>query len=130
RHWSGMAERGAYCGLRFLAAAYRLTGRYGCMVALLPIALYFHLTGGEQRRASRLFLQRAYKALGNGREPSRFDGLKHSLGFARKAVETFAAWSAVSTPMPSTRPTRPKSIASRPAGAASSSSSRISATSI
>ena len=92
RHWSGMAERGAYWGLRFLAAAYRLTGRYGCMVALVPIAFYFHLTGTEQRRASRLFLRRAYAALGNVREPSRLDGWKHSLGFARKAVETFAAW--------------------------------------
>ncbi len=92
RHWSGMAERGAYWGLRFLAAAYRLTGRYGCMAALLPIALYFHLTGIEQRRASALFLRRAYKVLGNGREPGWLDGLKHSLGFARKAVETFAAW--------------------------------------
>ncbi len=92
RHWSGIAERGAYWGLRFLAAAYSLTGRYGCMVVLLPVALYFHLTGVEQRRASKLFLRRAYKALGKGREPGRLDGLKHSLGFARNAVETFAAW--------------------------------------
>jgi predicted LPLAT superfamily acyltransferase len=92
RHWSGMAERGAYWGLRALAAAYRWTGRWGCLAALLPITLYFHLTGAEQRRASRLFLRRAYAASGKGREPGWLDGVRHSLGFARNAVETFAAW--------------------------------------
>jgi predicted LPLAT superfamily acyltransferase len=92
RHWSGIRERGAYWGLRIMAAAYRVTGRWGCMAALLPIALYFHLTGAEQRRASRLFLRRAYVASGKGREPGWLDGLRHSLGFAGKAVDTFAAW--------------------------------------
>ncbi|HKW55193.1 MAG TPA: glycosyltransferase [Stellaceae bacterium] len=92
RHWSGLGERGAYWGLRTVAAAYRVTGRWGCMALLLPIALYFHLTGVEQRRASRVFLRRAYAASGKGREPGWLDGLRHSLGFAWKAVDTFAAW--------------------------------------
>jgi predicted LPLAT superfamily acyltransferase len=91
-HWSAMSERGAFLGLRFLAGVYRLTGRYGCMAALLPIALYFHLTGVEQRRASHLFLRRAFAALGDVHEPSWIDGLRHSLGFAWKTVETFAGW--------------------------------------
>jgi predicted LPLAT superfamily acyltransferase/glycosyltransferase involved in cell wall biosynthesis len=92
RHWSGIGERGAYWGLRTLAATYRVTGRWGCMAALLPIALYFHLTGPEQRRASRVFLRRAYVASGKGHEPGWLDGLRHSLGFAGNAVDTFAAW--------------------------------------
>ena len=92
RHWSGIAERGAYCGLRLLAAIYRVAGRWGCMAALLPVALYFHLTGAEQRHASRVFLRRAFVASGKGREPGWLDGLRHSLGFAGKAVDTFAAW--------------------------------------
>jgi predicted LPLAT superfamily acyltransferase len=91
-HWAGIAERGAYWGLRLLAAIYRVAGRCGCMAALLPIALYFHLTGSEQRRASRVFLRRAFVASGKGREPGWLDGLRHSLGFAAKAVDTFAAW--------------------------------------
>jgi predicted LPLAT superfamily acyltransferase len=91
-HWSAMTERGAYWGLRFLAAAYRVTGRYGCMAVLLPIALYFHVTGREQRRASRLFLERAYRALGKAHAPGWIDGLRHSLGFAQKAVDTFIGW--------------------------------------
>jgi len=92
RHWSGIGERGAYWGLRLLAATYRVTGRWGCMAAVLPIALYFHLTGREQRRASHVFLRRAYRASGKGREPGWLDGLRHSLGFASNAVDTFGAW--------------------------------------
>lgn len=91
-HWSGLAERGAYWGLSFLAATYRLTGRSGCMAAILPVALYFHVTGREQRRASRLFLERAYAAQGDKRRPRWTDGLRHSLGFAQRTVDTFAGW--------------------------------------
>jgi predicted LPLAT superfamily acyltransferase len=92
RHWASLAERGAYWGLSFLALMYRVTGRYGCMVAVFPIALYFHLTGTEQRRASRDFLQRAYRAKGIDYDPGWFGTFKHSFGFARKTVDTFAAW--------------------------------------
>jgi predicted LPLAT superfamily acyltransferase len=92
RHWASLAERGAYWGLSFLALMYRLTGRYGCMVAVFPIALYFHLTGAEQRRASRDFLQRAYRAKGIDYNPGWLGTFKHSFGFARKTVDTFAAW--------------------------------------
>jgi len=91
-HWSSLAERGAYWGLNFLALLYRVTRRYGCMVAVFPIALYFHLTGAEQRRASREFLRRAYRAKGIDYDPGWFATFKHSFGFARKTVDTFAAW--------------------------------------
>jgi predicted LPLAT superfamily acyltransferase len=92
RHWSSLVERGAYWGLSILALFYRLTGRYGCMVAVFPIALYFHLTGSEQRSASRDFLRRAYRAKGIDYDPGWVATFRHSLGFARKTVDTFAAW--------------------------------------
>jgi predicted LPLAT superfamily acyltransferase len=92
RHWSSLVERGAYWGLSILALFYRLTGRYGCMVAVFPIVLYFHLTGSEQRRASREFLRRAYRAKGIDYDPGWVATFRHSLGFARKTVDTFAAW--------------------------------------
>ncbi len=91
-HWASLAERGAYWGLGFLALVYRVIGRNGCIVAVLPIALYFHLTGAEQRRASREFLRRAYRAKGIDYEPGWLATFKHSFGFARKTVDTFAAW--------------------------------------
>ena len=40
-----MAERGAYWGLRFCTAAYRLLGRRVCMVVIAPIVVYFYAAG-------------------------------------------------------------------------------------
>jgi predicted LPLAT superfamily acyltransferase len=91
-HWSSVAERGALWGLNILASFYRLTGRYGCMAAVFPIALYFHLTGPDQRRRSQEFLRRAFKAKGMNYDPGWTGAFKHSFGFARKTVDTFAAW--------------------------------------
>jgi predicted LPLAT superfamily acyltransferase len=91
-HWASVAERGAYWGLSFLALFYRVAGRYGCMVAVFPIALYFNLTSPKQRRSSREFLRRAYRANGIDYNPGWLATFKHSLGFARKTVDTFAAW--------------------------------------
>ena len=91
-HWASVTERGAYWGLSILALFYRVAGRYGCMVAVFPIALYFNLTNPEQRRASREFLRRAYRAKGIDYNPGWLATFKHSLGFARKTVDTFAAW--------------------------------------
>jgi predicted LPLAT superfamily acyltransferase len=91
-HWARLGERGADWGLRLLAAVYRVLGWHGCMVLLFPVALYFHMTGTEQRRASRDFLRRAFAAQGEPREPGPLDTARHSLGFARKALETFAGW--------------------------------------
>jgi predicted LPLAT superfamily acyltransferase len=91
-HWAALGERGAYLGLRILALFYRLTGRYGCIAAVFPISAYFYLTNHEQRRSSQLFLRRAYQAQGIDREPGWLDTFRHSFGFARKTVDTFAAW--------------------------------------
>jgi predicted LPLAT superfamily acyltransferase len=91
-HWAALGERGAFLGLRILALLYRITGRYGCVAAVFPIAAYFHLTSAEQRRTSRLFLKRAYQAQGIDREPGWTDTFLHSFGFARKTVDIFAAW--------------------------------------
>ena len=91
-HWASVAERGAYWGLSILALFYRVAGRYGCMVAVFPIALYFNLTNPMQRRASREFLRRAYRAKGIDYNPGWLATFKHSFGFALKTVDTFAAW--------------------------------------
>jgi len=91
-HWSSVAERGTYWGLCILAFLYRIFGRYGCMAALLPIGLYFNLTGSEARRASREFLRRAYRAKGVDYNPGWPATFRHSWGFALRTVDTFAAW--------------------------------------
>lgn len=91
-HWAGFAERGVYWGLRSLAVVYRVAGQRGCMAALWPIVVYFHLTGVEQRRASREYLARVFAARGVPDRPGRLASLRHSLDFGRKALETFASW--------------------------------------
>jgi len=92
-HWAGLGERGALWGLRIVAAAYRLLGRRVCAWAIAPVVLYFYLSGPEQRRASRHYLDRAL-----GR-PSRFgDGWRHFNDFAGRALDAFAAWSGAIPP--------------------------------
>lgn len=92
RHWANLSERGLYWGLRFCAAAYRLLGRRNCMIVVAPIVLYFYVTGAEQRRASRTFLNRAFAAQGRGRKAGWLDGYRHFLSFAGRAVDTLAGW--------------------------------------
>ena len=90
RHWSDLAERGAGWGLDLLARVYRIGGRDACLALLFPVATYFHLTGGARRRAARDFLERALAR--RGERPRPGDGLRHTLDFAVKGVETAAAW--------------------------------------
>ena len=91
-HWSAMAERGTYWGLRCLGRIYRIGGRRLLMLPLLAVGLYFYVSGSEQRRASLSFLRRVAAFQGSKRRPGRLDSLRHSLGFARRTADTFAAW--------------------------------------
>ena len=91
-HWAGLGERGMYWGLQGSAWAYRLLGRRGCMAMLAPVVLYFYLTAGERRRASLDFLRRAFAASGRARPPGWWDGYRHFLSFARRALDSFVAW--------------------------------------
>lgn len=86
-HWSALAERGLYWGLRLAAFLYGLLGRRGSMIALSPVVLYFYLTGTQQRRASRDFLRRAL-----GREVGFRDSYRHFRSFMGRALDTFAGW--------------------------------------
>src|SRR5471032_157124 len=92
-HWSALAERGLYWGLRTRTLAYRLLGRRGCMTVLSFVVLYFYLTGRERRRASRVFLHRAFARAGQTRSVGWRDGYRHFLSFASRALDSFAAWS-------------------------------------
>lgn len=96
--WAAMVERGTYLGVRFSAAAISLLGRRGCQAMLAPVVLYFYLTGGTQREASRAFLARAFAAKGLNRKPGWRDGYRHFYSFAGRAVDAFAAWSGAIAP--------------------------------
>jgi len=91
-HWARLGERGLYWGLAFSGLMLRLLGRRGCLILLTPVVLYFYATAGDRRRASLDFLRRAFAAAGSPRTPTWRDGFRHYLSFARRALDTIAAW--------------------------------------
>ncbi len=91
-HWADFGERGAYWGLRFLAAVYQVLGRRVCLGVLVFPVLYFLLTGRKQRRASAAYLERAWKAGFLHRKPTLFTSFRHFMAFAAASVDKLAAW--------------------------------------
>jgi predicted LPLAT superfamily acyltransferase len=91
-HWSWLTERGTSWGLRLCLFSYRLIGRQGCQMLLMPVVLYFYLTGRAQREASLQFLQRAFSFRNSPRHPGFADGYRHFLSFARRGLDTFIGW--------------------------------------
>lgn len=91
-HWADFGERGAYWGLRFLAAVYRLLGRRICLGVMVFPVLYFLLTGRKQRHASAAYLERAWKAGFLHRKPTLFTSFRHFMAFAAAALDKLAAW--------------------------------------
>lgn len=91
-HWAQMGERGSYLGLRLLATCYRLFGRRACLAVIAPVVLAFVLTGGTQRRASRDYLDRAWRCGALRYRPGLFTGYRHFFSFSATAVDKFAAW--------------------------------------
>ncbi len=92
RNWSDIAERGSALGLSFVAGVYRLLGHGACRILLIPIAVYFYLTGREQREASADYLQRAWKAGAFTKKPGVWQGFRHFLTFSYATLDKFAAW--------------------------------------
>jgi len=113
-HWAWLAERGSVWGLRLCLVSYRLLGRRGCRAMLMPVVLYFYLTGREQREASRQFLTRAFRFKGWSRQPGFVDGYRHFLSFALRSLDTFAGWAGAIPP----ERVQPGDIAALPAAVA------------
>jgi predicted LPLAT superfamily acyltransferase len=90
--WPAMRERGAYWGLRILAAVYRLLGRTACMTIMAPVIFYFFVTGYEQREASRDYLMRLWShGVLKGR-PGLWTSFHHFMAFGASALDKLAAW--------------------------------------
>ena len=93
RHWADQAERGSYWGLRILAAVYRCLGRRACLAMMVPVVLYFFVTGREQRRASARYLERLHEAGHLARRPGLALQFRHFMSFAAASLDKLAAWS-------------------------------------
>jgi predicted LPLAT superfamily acyltransferase len=92
--WSSMRERGAFWGMRTLAVVYRVLGRRVCLAAMFPVVVYFFATGGVQRRASRDFLDHAWRAGLLPQRPTLWLSFRHFLSFGVSILDKLAAWTA------------------------------------
>ncbi len=94
--WHRVRERGSLLGMRFVVWLYRCLGRRACSLVILPIVGYFYITGGESRRASRLYLERLHRWSG-GRLPRRhppgwWDGFLHYREFGLNILDRVGFW--------------------------------------
>lgn len=92
KHWADLKERGADWGPALMAFIYRTLGRGVCMAVLLPVVLYFYLSGFRQRRASLSYLGRVWAANGRSDKPNHWNALAHFFAFGESLVDKFAAW--------------------------------------
>ncbi len=95
-HWASYAERGVYLGLRLMLGTYRLLGRFGFSLLLMPVVLYFYLSSRRSRAASREFLARVYETTEGraqlGRRPDWRSGIWHFYEFGQSILDKIAAW--------------------------------------
>jgi len=95
-HWSGVAERGSYWGIKLLAASYKLGGHWLCRAIMYPVIFYFFLTGRSTREASLTFLKQVKSY--DPQQPQLQGNvgwrhsLKHFLAFGNAALDRIDAW--------------------------------------
>jgi predicted LPLAT superfamily acyltransferase len=80
--WKAKAERGSDALIHLIAWIARAAGRTVCRALLVPIVLYFVVTDGTARRASREFLGHAY-----GRRARWADAFAHVHCFAATLLD-------------------------------------------
>jgi predicted LPLAT superfamily acyltransferase len=81
-NWRGRSEAGSAAGLKLTVWIARTFGRTVVRIVLIPIALYFLLVRGEERRASANFLSRV-----TGRRATLWHVFRHFLTFAQVAAD-------------------------------------------
>ena len=90
RHWAKTGEAGSIFGMKFLLIIYRIFGRWGFRLILLPVMVYFYLFRTEARLASKQYQQRiASNTPGKPRPKSSF---QHFLMFGEILLDKFLVW--------------------------------------
>lgn len=94
RHWSDIAEVGFVGGMRLLFWCYRHVGAWAFYLVLQPVVLYYFVTGGRARRASRDFLRRlrAHRPTAGTPRPGYLNSYRHFLSFSRATVDKLGVW--------------------------------------
>lgn len=95
-HWASHGERGVYLGLRLMLGTYRVLGRVGFSLLLMPVVMYFYLSSRKARAASHDFLTRVYATPEGreqlGRKPDWRSGVWHFYEFGQSILDKIAAW--------------------------------------
>ncbi|WP_010322047.1 lipid A biosynthesis acyltransferase [Marinobacterium stanieri] len=91
KHWAGVGEAGTLLGMKSLLLAYRVFGRTGFRIFLLPVMTYFYLTRSESRQASRDYLARIKPLLA---EPERkgLTPFRHFWCFGEILLDKLLVW--------------------------------------
>ncbi|WP_319929455.1 glycosyltransferase family 2 protein [Xenorhabdus santafensis] len=93
-HWSDIKERKGLFGMKFMLAVYRWFGRKPFEWILYPVVGYFWATGGEQRQASRQYLERLQQTMQrkNISIPNGLNSYRHYLRFGGAMLDKIASW--------------------------------------
>jgi predicted LPLAT superfamily acyltransferase len=95
--WADIAEIGTARALRFAGLMQRVIGRRGARLLISPAVLYYFLSDGRARRASRAYLERidstpaGRRAL--GRPPGPVAVFRHMFEFALSLYDRLGVWS-------------------------------------
>lgn len=89
-HWAKSGEAGSILGMKILILIYRLFGRWGFRLILLPVMIYFYLFRTEARQASKQFLKRVASMTSAQAKPK--SSFQHFLMFGEILLDKFLVW--------------------------------------
>ncbi|MFP8966880.1 lipid A biosynthesis acyltransferase [Pokkaliibacter sp. CJK22405] len=90
-HWASIGEAGTVLGMKSLLLAYRLFGRTGFRLFLLPVMLYFYATRPVSRQASKAYLARVKKFVPK-EQHSTLTPFRHFWCFGEILLDKLLVW--------------------------------------
>ncbi|RLA19562.1 MAG: lipid A biosynthesis acyltransferase [Gammaproteobacteria bacterium] len=91
RHWSKVGEAGTILGMKLLLLIYRLLGRKGFKLLLLPVMSYYYFFKKEAREASKQYLDQLRPFLANEKSGS-LSSFNHFLMFGEVLLDKILVW--------------------------------------
>ncbi len=90
KHWAGITEAGSLLGMKTLLLAYKVFGRWGFRLILLPVMTYFYLVRAQSRHASEEYLGR-FKAV-YAEADTRLSSFWHFWTFGEILLDKLLVW--------------------------------------
>ncbi|GEN25442.1 hypothetical protein HCU01_33910 [Halomonas cupida] len=97
QHWASIGERGTLTGMLLMVHLRRL-GEWPFRLVLGPVILWYYLSHGLARQASRDFLARLDPALRRRPIAWRLRSLRHFFSFGQALMDKVAAWNGKHAP--------------------------------